>query len=290
MAAASPPLVAKSLSVGQYVVPYKKEPLVAADGSFKDVHLTDLSRVGGGYHLFKWLWEPLGVTLPGWRRGLPYKLPLVQEIQAGISSRRAKRTRDGNWHDAEGNLLPTLLVLNVRGRDLQVLGGDPRKLMVNITHELDNEVESLELLDWFINQLWQDLHPPAAAGEQPAHVAGLAPVLDVDAPGYQLVDASGIAPGAASSDSGEFEARTEAALQKALACVRGHEATRPVSFDRKYHRFRVVLRSKVVKYHAVRRWKELVASADAELLEMALDTTTAELMESLEATQLALVD
>ena len=122
------------------------------------------------------------------------------------------------------------------------------------------------------------------------HVVGIAPVLDVDAPGDQLVDASGIAPGAASADSGEFEARTEAALQKALACVRGHEATRSVPFDRKNHRFRVVHRSSVVKYHAVRRWKDLMASADAELMEEALDTTAAELIESLEATQLALVD
>ena len=64
-----PPTVAMKLCVGKFKVPYESETLVSGDGNFVNVDLVDLSRVSGGYSLYKWLWEPLGVSTQAWKMG-----------------------------------------------------------------------------------------------------------------------------------------------------------------------------------------------------------------------------
>ena len=93
--------------------------LVIEDGAWTNMDLVDLSTVSGGYELYQWLWEPLGAPRDDWRTGAPGKLPLVQEIQAGISAPRAKRGRDGKYRDEDGRLGSQLLAVKVRGRNLQ---------------------------------------------------------------------------------------------------------------------------------------------------------------------------
>jgi len=126
--------------------------LASEGGGFENVTMVDLSF---GTNLYQWLWSPLGITYAEWRNGKPWKLPLMEEIRSAISAVRTKRNRDGTWRDAQSRLIPQLLVIDVRGRELKV-ENNKRKVMVNLP-------ESMELMNWFLGELWQDLHPAAIA-------------------------------------------------------------------------------------------------------------------------------
>ena len=58
-----------ALCVGKFAVPKSCAALVSDDGNFVNVDLADISRVSGGYSLYKWLWEPLGVSNQAWKWG-----------------------------------------------------------------------------------------------------------------------------------------------------------------------------------------------------------------------------
>ena len=85
----APPTSRMALCVGKYATPTTALTSVTQDGTWKNMKLLDLSTVSGGYELYKWLWEPLGVSRDDWRTGVPGKWPLAQETQAGISAARA---------------------------------------------------------------------------------------------------------------------------------------------------------------------------------------------------------
>jgi len=230
--------------------------LVEKDGAWTNVDMVDLSSVSGGYPLFKWLWEPLGIPRAEWRAGAPWKLPLMREIQAKISAPRAKRNRDGKFRDHEGNLAPQLLEISVRGRRLKVLN-DVRKTLVGLT-------ESAETMDWFLAGLWQDSHPAVIQdhGDQPAD--------DTPAPG----DDDPATPGEPSDAPGATEAN--AAVEKALVKLRAHGAIRRVNFDKTNGRFRTLAFGPDARprYFPIKQYTKLVKAAvvDMGALDMAINT------------------
>ena len=158
----SAPKSRMAMCVGNYAVPTTNMALVEQDGTWTNVNMVDLSTVSGALPLFKWLWEPLGISRAEWRAGAPWKLPLMREIQAWVSAPRAKRGRDGKFRDAEGNLTPRILGVSARGRRLLVLN-DVRKALVDLT-------ESADTMGWSLAELWHDLHPAVIQdhGDQPA--------------------------------------------------------------------------------------------------------------------------
>ena len=176
------------------------------------------------------------MSISYWQQGLPYQLPLLKEIQAGILEKRGKRKRDGKFYDTEDRPTPKSLALRVRGHDLQVMN-DPRKLLLNLT-------QPAETMSWFVVELWKDLHPapigdiaPDAPGGRPAEE--IAPA----APGGRPADEPAAADGEESkaADRADFEEHLQSAVNKTLLALRQHEAIRSVSWDKTYGRFRIWL-------------------------------------------------
>ena len=118
-------------------------------------------------------------------------------------------------------MIPQLLVIDVRGRELKV-ENNKRKVMVNLP-------ESMELMNWFLGELWQDLHPAAIAD---------APV----APGA----AGGPADPATDSEKDDeadnreaFDKKVGEAVAKVVGELRAHGAIRAVFYDKKNARLRI---------------------------------------------------
>ena len=185
MAAPGPPSVRTALVVGDQIVPVVSVDVVNEDGIFVSQDLVELSRSAKGYGLFKWLWGPLGMSLNDFYKGAPASVPLITELQAAIAQPRGKRGSDGKFRDAKGRYLADLLPLTVRGREL-LAANNARRLQVNLA--------DAALMQWFVGELWRDLHEPSdgpggvgggvpgsssASGEANASPEDLATILDV---------------------------------------------------------------------------------------------------------------
>ena len=282
--------MAKALVVGMSAVPIIEQTLAKHDGQFMNVPMVDLSRVGGGWALYQWLWKPLGVPRMDWDKGAPWKLPLMQELLATLAEARGKRGRDGKFRDALGNLLPELLEVNVRGHHLQVLN-DARKLLVNLAEEDD--------MKWFVEQLWQDLHPApiqgsvvgvlgdapdSGSGDAPGDSGGAschpAPLLR-DAP--DSGDAAGDSGGASSAPADrDIDQEDRDALEQAMESLRAHGAVRSVSFDQRHGRFRVVTKDGLVKYAPIKKYKKMRGEGMAAF-QASMDMALEEFLENLAA-------
>ena len=93
-----------------------------------------------------WLWESLGCK-PNMH------LPLLQEIWGGVKLRRGKRKANVYMDDA-GEIMMSLVSVHARGKDLQVAN--------NLKHLCLNLGDDMELLNWFLQELFKDLEstPP----------------------------------------------------------------------------------------------------------------------------------
>ena len=148
MAAAGPPAVRKTRTVGEHAVPVVTVMGVDESGQTIKRDMVDLSK-GMGIPLFKWLWGPLGMSWNDFHHGHDAKAPLTQEIQKAIAAPRGstdKHQRDGKLFDNKGKMLASLTSLDIRGREL-LARNDGRRLQLNL-------VDSVELLSWFVNELW----------------------------------------------------------------------------------------------------------------------------------------
>ena len=189
--------------IGKFRVPIVKTTLVMADGEFSTHCMIELSqsRKKTNY-VGEWLWKAIGVDVHALSASETWHLPLLAEIRTAIAAKRGKRGRDGKYRDASGNLLPSLLEICIRGRTL-LAENDLTCLRVNL-------VESIEMMNWFLAELWNDAHV-----RQPR-------LLQEGAPGkgggrrgqHALCDAA------------------QAAVDVALEGLRLHERVKGVTFDR----------------------------------------------------------
>ena len=145
MAAPGPPPVRQTLVVGDHAVPVVKVWETSEDGAFVHRTMVDLSRGKGAASPWQWLWKPLGLNYNDWRAGQQLKLPLMQEIQAALAALRLKRRRDGKFIDDKEKVLPSLLPLKIRGREL-VATNNKVKLQLNLA-------DSQKLMEWFLAEL-----------------------------------------------------------------------------------------------------------------------------------------
>ena len=178
------------------------------------------------------------MSISDWQQGLPYQLPLLKEIQAGILEKRGKRKRDGKFYDTDDRPTPKSLVLRVRGHDLQVVN-DPRKLKLNLT-------TSEETMKWFVGEPWRDLHP-SPIGD----IAPDAPVNEPPAAEGEEFEAAG---------RKDFEQQLNAAVQETLVALSGHAAFLSVTWDKKNGRFRTMAepRGSRAMYAPVKQYNKLL--------------------------------
>ena len=131
--------------IGNRRVPLANIRLADAEGKFTDHQMAELSsRVTGahGKEARSTFWAAIGGDRP-WRA------PLVNEIKKGIQRLRARTDRKGNLIDPDGKVLPGVVSVTIRGRELKA-ESNVHPLRVDLG-------ESLETMNWFLKGIWSDL-------------------------------------------------------------------------------------------------------------------------------------
>ena len=75
-------------------------------------------------------------------------VPLLEELRHAVTEKRHKR-KGNAWVDKGGRVLPALLSVEVRGKKLLV-ANDLKSLSANLG-------EDLGLMNWFLQQMWEDV-------------------------------------------------------------------------------------------------------------------------------------
>ena len=178
------------------------------------------------------------MSLADWKSGAPSRLPLMEELVSAIVAPRRKRKVCGGWFDENDRPVPTLLQIQVRGHTLQA-GSDHRWLKVNLSTEED--------MQWFLGELWKDLHPapgellPLAAAEDqvaPVPEGDLLPQADPAeqvalVPGEAAPVPAEVAPVPGPEGLLALKLQSLESLQEAIQCCRArlleHESVRNVT-------------------------------------------------------------
>ena len=236
--AGGPPQAEMAMVIGKFRVPIITTTLVLADGSFSTHSMIELSqsRKRSNY-IGEWLWKALGVDINSQRASETWHLPLLAEIRNAIHGKRGKRSLDGKFRDATGNMLPSLLETCVRGRSLLV-ENDLTVLRVNLA-------DSVELMNWFLAALWADVHMRPRQLQE-----GGAPLG---------------APGKGGGKRGQpaLGDTAQAAVSAALESIKLHERVKGVAFDRGNGRFKVMAHgSGTAIYFNVKSFKKHLGDAN----------------------------
>ena len=131
--------------------PLHQQNLVDQDGYFKTVQMLDLDKWTGGKCLYQWLWGPLGFSMAEWKRGEPWRLPLISELQAAIMGPLDLwKGRDGKMRDYRGRIVnrPELLEITIRNKHLRVFNSTT-VLRVGIATPAD--------VGWLIHEMRLDM-------------------------------------------------------------------------------------------------------------------------------------
>ena len=238
------------------MVPILRETLVNGQGQAVSVPLVGLSKCFG-YFTFRWLWGPLGMPLADWHSGASRRLPLMEELVSAIVAPRRKRKRFGGWVDENDRPVPTLLQIQVRGHSLQA-GSDHRWLKVNLSAEED--------MQWFLGELWKDLHP--APGE----------LLPLAGPAVQAalvsVQPAEVVPEGLLALRLQSQKSLEEAIKSSRVRLSGHESARHVAWDKANGRFKLRRKGLPDVYASVLVFKMLdkrrLLAQDAETLDACL--------------------
>ncbi len=149
-AVGAPPQAELAMVVGTHRVPMTEVLLTDSDGNWVKKNMVDLGQYGKT-KVGQWLWQAVGFSSTEGNHGIrPYNLPLMRELRAAVPGARAKckRQLSGQYRDQEGRVLPALLDVNLRGRDMS-MENNTKRLRINIG-------DSVEAMNWFLAQLWAD--------------------------------------------------------------------------------------------------------------------------------------
>ena len=181
-AMSAPPQAEMEMVLGKFRIPLQKVTLVTENGEpethsmviLRHPGLQVATRASDEISTPLWLWQALGIDKKrshghaGWT---PMSLPLISELKETIQAKRRKRTRSGLFKDMTGALVPQLLQVDVRSQSLLVTN--------SLKPMAANFGDSLELMNWMLQQLWldiQNMSPPAPRGVVRAN--SLAQVLE----------------------------------------------------------------------------------------------------------------
>ena len=278
MSLAAPAQAEMAMVLGSTRAPLVSETLVQQDGEFVTHKMVDLC----GREACPWLWATLGYSSKESYSTRPWdRLPMVLEIKKALGAARGKRTREGIVKSAaDGKPLPTLVPLKIRGRELLVHRAK-QSMRVNLG-------DSLELMNWFLAELWvdvrADLEPKVleAEDDEPTDApGGEAEQADLGAAGKS-------APGPAPDDMDP--------IGVLLTQLAKHPRCKNASFDKTHSRVRVRMASAPgepgmkPKYFALKDSKKLLETGDLSRLQDLVDERLADITRYLEAPADAPVD
>ena len=227
-----------AMVIGNRRVPLAKVRLANSEGEFEEHLLANLSqRPSGpdGKRLLTSIWNVTGGTRP-------WNVPLVAEIKEAIASLRIKKDRQGNIYGANGKPLPGIVPVTVRGQNLLA--------ETNVQHVRVALGDSLDVMNWFLKELWNDLQHAPGAG-----------------------------PRVVREDT--FK---EQYLEESLGKLRAHKRVKSASYDPHNKRIRVCVQgnSKKNQYVNVKPAHALLAEDDVDGVEEFLSTAVVRMLGSLD--------
>jgi len=159
MDAPAPAQAEMAMVIGNRRVPLASARLADVDGNFKEHWLADLSvrRLGADGKLARTsIWHLLDGRSP-------WKVPLVDEIKQAIASLRVKRDSKGNRFGADGKVLPGIVPIVIRGREI-LAENHVQGVRVALG-------DSLDTMNWFLKQVWNDMQNAPGVRRAPAEDA-----------------------------------------------------------------------------------------------------------------------
>ena len=159
MDAPAPAQAEMAMVIGNRRVPLASARLAGADGNFNEHRLADLSvrRLGADGKLGRTsIWHLLDGKDP-------WKVPLVDEIKQAIASLRVKRNSKGTRFGADGKVLPGIVPIVIRGREI-LAENHVQGLRVALG-------DSLDTMNWFLKQVWNDMQNAPGVRRAPAEDA-----------------------------------------------------------------------------------------------------------------------
>ena len=236
MDAPAPAQAEMAMVIGNRRVPLASARLAGADGNFKEHRLADLSvrRLGADGKLGRTsIWHLLDGKDP-------WKVPLVDEIKQAIASLRVKRNSKGTRFGADGKVLPGIVPIVIRGREI-LAEDNVQGLRVALG-------DSLETMNWFLKQVWNDMQ---------------------NAPGVRRAPAE--------------DAFKELYMAETLGKLRAHKRIRHASYDAHHKRIRVgVHGSRSPLYKHVKQAHTFLAAEDLDGMEDFLAQTVDSIIGELE--------
>ena len=236
MDAPAPAQAEMAMVIGNRRVPLASARLAGADGNFNEHRLADLSvrRLGADGKLGRTsIWHLLDGKSP-------WKVPLVDEIKQAIASLRVKRNSKGTRFGADGKVLPGIVPIVIRGQEI-LAEDNVQGLRVALG-------DSLDTMNWFLKQVWNDMQ---------------------NAPGVRRAPAE--------------DAFKELYMAETLGKLRAHKRIRHASYDAHHKRIRVgVHGSRSPLYKHVKQAHTFLAAEDLDGMEDFLAQTVDSIIGELE--------
>jgi len=142
--------------IGNRRVPLAKTRLANEDGEFADHWFADLTwrrKLPDGKTVRA---HSIWTVVPDDYGKYPWQVPLVDEIKRAVSSLRVARNKQGLRFGANGKVLPGIVPVEVRGREILV-ENNVQGLRVALG-------DSLDTMNWFLKEVWDDTQAQNAPG------------------------------------------------------------------------------------------------------------------------------
>ena len=145
-----------AMVIGHRRVPLAKTRLATDNGEFSDHWLADLTwrrkLPGGKTAQAHSIWH----VVPDQYGKCPWQVPLVDEIKKAVSNLRVARNKQGLRFGANGKVLPGIVPVEVRGREILV-ENNVQGLRVALG-------DSLDTMNWFLKEVWNDMQTQNVPG------------------------------------------------------------------------------------------------------------------------------
>ena len=145
-----------AMVIGHRRVPLTKTRLANENGEFSDHWLADLTwrrkLPDGKTAQAHSIWH----VFPDDFGKCPWQVPLVDEIKKAVSNLRVARNKQGLRFGANGKVLPGIVPVEVRGREILV-ENNVQGLRVALG-------DSLDTMNWFLKEVWNDMQTQNVPG------------------------------------------------------------------------------------------------------------------------------
>ena len=243
------------------------------DGSFKQYEFLELKQRDKDRRVIgndpaQWLWPQIGYTGTEAHSPMPWSLLFFQECNEQINKMRGKRSRAvaGTWKGADGNIMASMVTLQIRGRKL-IVENNVKFLRIYVG---ENHDEKVEIINWVIAQLWYDRRIQLMENQ-------------ANGPATKVLKKPSGAHVSKELEKSPFTEKQKEIWKNMFKKILDHDATKSATFGWVDHKFRVIMhyRPKNPVYVSVPDWKSVIQYDDI-MFESSVEQVVEQLIERLD--------